>query len=45
VAGGLATVVGVVGALLSPGGRRLSRSRDDDAPPSGTTSTRTQRTP
>jgi drug/metabolite transporter (DMT)-like permease len=31
VAGGLATVVGVVGALLSPGGRRMSRSGDDGA--------------
>jgi drug/metabolite transporter (DMT)-like permease len=31
VVGGLATVVGVMGALLSPGGRRLSRPADDDA--------------
>jgi drug/metabolite transporter (DMT)-like permease len=28
VVGGLATAIGVVGALLSPGGRRLSRSDD-----------------
>jgi drug/metabolite transporter (DMT)-like permease len=38
VVGGLATVVGVMGALLSPGGRRLSRSSspaaDDVAPTS-----------
>jgi drug/metabolite transporter (DMT)-like permease len=44
VVGGLATVIGVVGALLSPGGRRMSRTDDassevtavpDDAPGAG----------
>jgi drug/metabolite transporter (DMT)-like permease len=34
VVGGLATVIGVMGALLSPGGRRLARSTGDVAPSS-----------
>ncbi len=45
VVGGLATAIGVVGALLSPGGRRLSRPDDDAAAvPAATTSDAAART-